>query len=224
MKNEEALELIRRTERCYVVWARDRNEIVAVHPVGSSGSSEEYGSPSEALRAVEKKINEKLHKGYEMTTKGAKEKKPIPRRAKPSAEEQLQNLSACGILLKSGMSKEILFTEYEPEDYANEPYLPLLTALGGETEEEPYGFLSSNIWHFDTECIYDHGDYARIALRMEGRAATYRSKGLRTTLAWKRVGTGCHSASTNNITGGSLKSITIGLTLALGEVKPPVHL
>ena len=43
----------------------------------------------------------------------------------------------------------------------------LLIVLGGEAEEEPYGFLSLNIWHFDTECIEDHGDYARIAMRME---------------------------------------------------------
>lgn len=140
--------------------------------IGTTGQTkvDSYGSPSEALRAAEKKINEKLHKGYEVTTKGEREKKPIPRRAKPSAEEQLQNLSACGISLKPGMSKEILFTEYEPEDYVNEPYLLLLIALGGETEEEPYGFLSSDIWHFDTECIEDHGDYAGIALRMEGLA------------------------------------------------------
>ncbi|HEY6186876.1 MAG TPA: WGR domain-containing protein, partial [Pyrinomonadaceae bacterium] len=137
--------------------------------IGTTGQTkvDSYGSPSEALSAAEKKINEKLHKGYEVTTKGEREKKPIPRRAKPSAEEQLQNLSDCGISLKPGMSKELLFTEYEPEDYVNEPYLLLLTALGGETEEESYGFLSSDIWHFDTECIEDHGDYARIALRME---------------------------------------------------------
>ena len=65
------------------------------------------------------------------------------------------------------MSKEVLFSAYEPEDFTHEPYLMLLTALGGESEEEPYGFLSSDIWHFDTECIEDHGDYARIAMRLE---------------------------------------------------------
>lgn len=34
MTNEEALELIKRTERCFVIWAADRNEILAVRPVG----------------------------------------------------------------------------------------------------------------------------------------------------------------------------------------------
>ncbi len=29
------------------------------------------------------------------------------------------------------------------------------------------GSPSDNIWHFDTECIEDHGDYARIAKRMK---------------------------------------------------------
>jgi predicted DNA-binding WGR domain protein len=137
--------------------------------IGTTGQTkvDSYGSPLEALQAAEKKIKEKLHKGYEVTTKGTREKKPITRRAKPSLEEQLQSLSSCGISLKPGMSNEILFTDYEPDDYVNEPYLLLLIALGGEAEEEPYGFLSSDIWHFDTECIGDLGDYARIAMRME---------------------------------------------------------
>lgn len=34
MMNEEALELIKGTEQCFVIWAQDRNEIVAVNPVG----------------------------------------------------------------------------------------------------------------------------------------------------------------------------------------------
>lgn len=137
--------------------------------IGTTGQMKigSYTSPEEALHLAEKKIREKLNKGYEVTMLGAREKQPIQRRPKLSVEEQLENLSACGISLKPGMSKDVVFSEYEPEDFVKEPYLLLLIALGGEAEEEPFGFLSSDIWHFDTECIEDHGDYARIAMRME---------------------------------------------------------
>lgn len=38
--------------------------------------------------------------------------------------------------------------------------------MGGELEVEPFQYASDNIWHFDTECIEDHGDYAKITHRM----------------------------------------------------------
>lgn len=40
-----------------------------------------------------------------------------------------------------------------------------LICLGMDSEVtgQPH---SPNVWHFDTECIEDHGDYARIATRM----------------------------------------------------------
>jgi hypothetical protein len=45
--------------------------------------------------------------------------------------------------------------------------LLLLVALGGEVEEQPWGRLfSHDIWHFDTECIEDDGDYSALAERL----------------------------------------------------------
>jgi predicted DNA-binding WGR domain protein len=141
--------------------------------IGTNGQTkiETYASPEEAARAAEKKVEEKLKKGYEATIRGAREKQPVGRRQRVSVEEQLENLAACGVSLAPGVSRDVLFAAYEPEDYVSEPYLLLLTVLGGEAEEEPYGFISSDIWHFDMECIEDHGDYARIAMRMEELAA-----------------------------------------------------
>ena len=141
--------------------------------IGTNGQTkvETHASLEEAARAAEKKVREKLKKGYEVTPRGAREKQPVRRRQRVSVEEQLENLSACGVALAPGMSKDVLFAMYDPEEYVSEPYLLLLTALGGEAEGEPYGFISSDIWHFDTECIEDHGDYARIAMRMEELAA-----------------------------------------------------
>ena len=49
MTNEEALELIKRTERCFVVWATDRNEVVAVHRVGPNNNPEEMARPLQAM-------------------------------------------------------------------------------------------------------------------------------------------------------------------------------
>jgi predicted DNA-binding WGR domain protein len=137
--------------------------------IGATGQTkvERYASSGEALEAAEKKVKEKLRKGYEATTKGLREKQPVQKRAAAPVEEQLERLRDCGISLKPDVGEEMLFTEHEAEDFTDEPYLLLLTTLGGEAEEEPFGFISANIWHFDTECIEDHGDYARIAMRME---------------------------------------------------------
>ena len=137
--------------------------------IGTAGQvkTEVYPSAEEALRAAGKKVAEKLGKGYEVATPGLREKRPVQKRARVSVEEQLARLSACGISLKPDFSRDIIFSFGEEEDFEREPYLLLLTVLGGEAEEEPYGFLSSDIWHFDTECIEDHGDYARIAMRVE---------------------------------------------------------
>lgn len=39
-----------------------------------------------------------------------------------------------------------------------------------DSEAEYAGYLSDNIWHFDTECIEDHGSYVTIAERMAALA------------------------------------------------------
>ena len=136
--------------------------------IGTAGHVRIENHPSDeaALQAAEKKIEEKLSKGYEVAVIGGREKQPLKKRKRPSLDEQIESLAACGISLSPGLSKEDLLSEYEAEEFIDEPYLLLLVALGGETEEENSRPISTNIRTFDTECIEDHGDYARIATRL----------------------------------------------------------
>lgn len=85
-------------------------------------------------------------------------------------EKQIADLGACGILLSPGVAPESLFDSFDREAFESEPYRLLLCAMGGEAETEAQagltGHPSDNIWHFDTECIENAGDYAAIARRM----------------------------------------------------------
>jgi hypothetical protein len=85
---------------------------------------------------------------------------------KVTLEKQLQILHDCGIRLAPDITKDHLLASHEREYYEAKPFLHLLVVMGGELEEGPFAYLSNDIWHFDTECIEDHGDYARIAGRM----------------------------------------------------------
>lgn len=144
--------------------------IVRFGRIGTIGQTKvaHYPSVEDASRAAEKKIQEKLIKGYDIAKKG--ERQPIQRREKPSIDEQIHNLVVCGISLSSGLDKSILLSEYKPEDFKEEPYLLLLITLGEERGEAPYKPISMNIWHFDTECIEGPGSYVRIAERLKDLA------------------------------------------------------
>ena len=87
-----------------------------------------------------------------------------------SFEQQLLKLANCGITLAPGVVADSLLESYGRESFEADPYRLLLACMGGEAESESQaaetGHPSDNIWHFDTECIEDHGDYARIARRM----------------------------------------------------------
>lgn len=85
-------------------------------------------------------------------------------------EEQLKTLSDCGIRLRPNITLEHLLASFDRESYEKEPYVLLLTSMGGELEIEPFEYASDAIWHFDTECIEDHGDYTKIAYRMRDLA------------------------------------------------------
>src|SRR5262245_23082393 len=45
LSNEEALDLIRKSERCFVVWAEDKNVIIAVHPLPAQDTLEQRIAP-----------------------------------------------------------------------------------------------------------------------------------------------------------------------------------
>lgn len=91
--------------------------------------------------------------------------------AQPSLEEQLATLRKLGIELRPGIGVERLTRSDDLKEHSGEPpYERLLILMGGTTEEEPFEPLSEDIWHFDTECIEDHGAYVAIAERVRGLA------------------------------------------------------
>lgn len=87
-------------------------------------------------------------------------------------EDQLESIQSIGIRLKSGFNQESLLNEFGRNEYEKNPYELLLVAMGSEIETVDNGwvYLSNDIWHFDTECIEDHGDYVRIAERLRDLA------------------------------------------------------
>ena len=88
------------------------------------------------------------------------------RRKPPSLEQQLRDLAGCGVKLLPGATPEALLEEWSQEQFDKDPYRLAAVALGSEDHER-----STNLWHFDTERIEDHGDYARIAERMRDMAS-----------------------------------------------------
>ena len=142
--------------------------------IGDNGQIkiETYETHERAKQEADKKLQEKLKKGYKLTVFGETEKKLIQRKLKPAFEEQLQNLAVCGIKLRPQFSPEVLFEEWERKEFEREPYEMLLVALGNEKEIGTWQWtsLSNDIWHFDTECIEDHGAYIAIAERMRNLA------------------------------------------------------
>ena len=85
-------------------------------------------------------------------------------------EEQLRTLASCGISLATGLGPEALTISFDRTAFESDPYRLARLVMGGEAETEaqasPSGYLSDQIWHFDTECIEDHGAYATIATRL----------------------------------------------------------
>jgi len=91
---------------------------------------------------------------------------PFSRRQAVPLEEQLAVLAACGIRPRPGVTAESLLRAVPPGTYESKPYVPLLSVLGAEEEDPGLGWHSDDVLFVDTECIQDHGDYARIAERM----------------------------------------------------------
>ena len=85
--------------------------------------------------------------------------------ASVSVSQALEQLAALGIRRRAGISDDdLLFsldaTMDSPADWVN-----LLCVLGGEVERGEFQRISDDIWHLDTECIEDNGDYVRVLER-----------------------------------------------------------
>ena len=86
-------------------------------------------------------------------------KKPL------SLDQQLRDLQSCGVRLLSEATPATLLEEWSQADFEKAPYLMVAISLGGGQ-----ALLSENLWHFDTECIEDHGAYLSIAERFRDLA------------------------------------------------------
>lgn len=81
-------------------------------------------------------------------------------------EEKLEHLDRCGLRLSEKIGIQDL-TEIWGRETLDEPgFGAALVCLGMTQEVPPWAPHCENLWHFDTECIYDKGDYVAIAKRM----------------------------------------------------------
>ncbi len=86
--------------------------------------------------------------------------------AKPTLAEGLAALERCGVHKRDDVSIDDVL--YSTGGTLNDPigYPELLCVIGGTVERGDFRPKSNDLWHFDTECIYTDGDYARIAERL----------------------------------------------------------
>jgi len=81
-------------------------------------------------------------------------------------EQKLEVLAGCGLRLAKPFTCDDLLKSWGRADYEKPGYDWTLVGLGMTEEQEPWRNHCVNLWHFDTECIEDHGDYKKIAARM----------------------------------------------------------
>lgn len=80
-----------------------------------------------------------------------------------SFDNQLMRLSELGITLNPEVEPVALLEEFPKKKFEEDPYQLLLISLGGYIyKDDNFIITSDNIWHLDTECIEDHGDYIAI--------------------------------------------------------------
>jgi hypothetical protein len=81
-------------------------------------------------------------------------------------EDKLQRLAECGLRLREHITMEELEASWGRDALESSGFDMALICLGMQSEIRDGDFHSDNVWHFDTECIEDHGCYVDIANRM----------------------------------------------------------
>jgi len=85
-------------------------------------------------------------------------------------EQKLEVLASCGLTLADPFKPEDLLTSWDRKEFEEPGFDLVLVSLGMTEEQEPWRYHCVNLWHFDTECIEDHGAYKEIAERMSEMA------------------------------------------------------
>jgi len=96
----------------------------------------------------------------------AKRRSGSPAHPSLTMEQKLEVLADCGLKLSDPFKSEDLLESWGREKYEKPGFDLVLVGLGMTEEQEPWRNRCVNLWHFDTECIEDHGDYKRIVERM----------------------------------------------------------
>ena len=78
-------------------------------------------------------------------------------------EQKLATLAECGLHLAPPFTAQDLLESWPREHFEKPGFTMTLVGLGMTEERPPWRNHSINVWHFDTECIEDHGSYVRIA-------------------------------------------------------------
>lgn len=82
-------------------------------------------------------------------------------------EEKIAALAEVGVVVNPERTIEEMLESYGREEYEQEGFDSLLFTLASEVESGlgAGACYTNQLYSFDTECIEDHGDYARIAMR-----------------------------------------------------------
>jgi len=91
--------------------------------------------------------------------------KDSTRGSRTSVSEALAQLATVGIHVRPGISNEDLLYSLEGTMESPVEWVQLLCVLGSEVERGDFERISDDIWHFDAECIEDHGAYVAVVNR-----------------------------------------------------------
>ena len=86
-------------------------------------------------------------------------------RNRPSVAAALQQMERAGIRVREGITTEDLLYSLGGTMESPTDWVGLLCVLGSEVERGEFQRISDDIWHFDAECIEDHGAYVAVVDR-----------------------------------------------------------
>ncbi|MCP9960173.1 MULTISPECIES: hypothetical protein [Streptomyces] len=82
-------------------------------------------------------------------------------------ETQISRLAELGLPLATGRTVDDLLHSLPRDVFERRPYEVLLSVLGAEVEEEPWGrWFCDRAWNLDAECVHGPGAYAGIARQL----------------------------------------------------------
>lgn len=82
-----------------------------------------------------------------------------------SASTVLEQLANAGVRVRPDISNDDLLHSLGGTMESPVDWVQLLCILGSNVERGGFERVSDDIWHFDTECIVDHGDYVTLLNR-----------------------------------------------------------